>query len=395
MKIAVIGAGPAGLWAALAAAERGFRTDLYEKRAIGEGICCGECIFDSLGIMNRPGRGLLHPVEEVVLTARACHTLAIGRYRKLWMMDRRTWQEGLAEAAVARGVHLKTRMKIAPGRLRQMQDEYDGIVDASGAPSVTSRAYGFSGRYLEDGLAAYQAVLRGDFSAVWPRIAVRFLPDLSPERRPGYAWIFPKDPHRANCGVICTRRGPRRGGDPNLKTLLRDVLAGEGLAGAEVLETGGGLVPGRVLPRLVYDRILLAGDAAGLTSPLHGGGIDLACLSGVLAVEALADGPPGIERYRPRLMGYVRRKLAVEALAIRKMRTLDFDAFDALLGGVASHSNLRRAATALRHPALALATLKWLLHRETPPTARRRDAGRRSRPGRGLEEHPDWAGCPK
>ncbi len=368
MKIAVIGAGPAGLWAALTAAGRGFRTDLYEKRTVGEGIVCGECIFDSLGVMSRPGRGLLHPVEEVVLTARARHTLAIGRYRKLWMMDRRTWQGGLAEAAVARGVRLETRTKIDPERLRRMQSEYDGIIDASGAPSVTSRAYGFSGRYLEDGLAAYQAVLRGDFSAVWPRIAVRFLPDLPPERRPGYAWIFPKDPYRANCGVICgMRRGPRRGGGPDLKTLLGGFLRTEGLAGAEVLETGGGLVPGRILPRLVYDRILLAGDAAGLTSPLHGGGIDLACLSGALAAEALADGDSGTEGYRPRLMGYVRRKLAVEALAIRKMRTLDFDAFDALLGGVCSRSNLRRAATALRHPALALATLKWLLHRETAP----------------------------
>ncbi|HOD28360.1 MAG TPA: NAD(P)/FAD-dependent oxidoreductase [Syntrophales bacterium] len=367
MKIAIIGAGPAGLYAALAAAERGFRTDLYEKRAVGEGIVCGECIFDSLGILSRPGQGLLHPVEEVVLTARARHTLAIGRYRKLWMMDRRNWQEGLAEAAAARGVRLETQTKIDPERLRRMQDEYDGIVDASGAPSVTSRAYGFSGRYLEDGLAAYQAVLRGDFTDVWPRIAVRFLPELPPERQPGYAWIFPKDAHRANCGVVCTMRGSRRGGIPDLKTLLADFLRSEGLAGAEILKTGGGLGPGWILPRLTYGRILLAGDAAGLTSPLHGGGIDLACLSGVLAVEALADGAPGIERYRPRLMGYVRRKLAVEALAIRKMRTLDFDAFDALLGGVCSRSNLRRAATALRHPALALATLKWLLHRETAP----------------------------
>ncbi len=367
MRIAIIGAGPAGLYAALAAAERGLRTDLFEKRAVGEGIVCGECIFDSLGIMSRPGRGLLHPVEEVVLTARERHTLAIGRYRKLWMMDRERWQEGLAEAAAARGVRLEAETKIDPGRLLQMQGEYDGIVDASGAPSVTSRAYGFSGRYLEDGLAAYQAVLRGDFSAVWPRIAVRFLPDLPPERRPGYAWIFPKDARRANCGVICTRRGSRRGGDPALKMLLADFLKSEGLAGAEILKTGGGLVPGRILPRLVYDRILLAGDAAGLTSPLHGGGIDLACLSGVLAVEALADGAPGIERYRPRLMGYIRHKLAVEALAIRKMRALDFDAFDALLGGVASQSNLRRARTALRHPALAFVTLRWLLHRETAP----------------------------
>jgi len=248
-----------------------------------------------------------------------------------------------------------------------MRGSYDWIIDASGAPCVTSRLYSFQAAYFHEYLLAYQFVLGGDFSALMPRLKFAFFEDLPARLQPAYYWVFPKDAQSANVGVVCSMRGSPGGHGPDLKKLLADVLCREGLQEYGIIEKGGGVATSRIMPRLVYDNIILAGDAAGLTSPLHGGGIDLACLSGVLAVEALADGDSGTEGYRPRLMGYVRRKLAVEALAIRKMRTLDFDAFDALLGGVCSRSNLRRAATALRHPALALATLKWLLHRETAP----------------------------
>ena len=40
--------------------------------------------------------------------------------------------------------------------------------------------------------------------------------------------------------------------------------------------------------KLVYDNIILTGDAAGLVSALHGGGIDNACISGQLAIQCIA-----------------------------------------------------------------------------------------------------------
>ena len=43
-----------------------------------------------------------------------------------------------------------------------------------------------------------------------------------------------------------------------------------------------------MLDRLIYDNILLVGDAAGLTSPLHGGGIDMAVISGEEAAKSIA-----------------------------------------------------------------------------------------------------------
>lgn len=137
MRLAIIGAGPGGLYAALRAAKQNIPVDLFEKRKVGEGVICGECIFDSLGIMRQPDNGMLRPVDELVLQGRSQYPYPLGLRRKLWMMDRRAWQQNLAARAESIGVRIREKVKITPGRLTQMQKEYDWILDASGAPSVT------------------------------------------------------------------------------------------------------------------------------------------------------------------------------------------------------------------------------------------------------------------
>jgi digeranylgeranylglycerophospholipid reductase len=249
------------------------------------------------------------------------------------MLDRRTWQQELAACAVNRGVNLHEHTKITPERLQQMTKEYDWIIDASGAPSVASRLNGFSNDYFGEYLLAYQAVLAGDFRAVCPRIKIIFLQDIPADCQPAYAWIFPKDANLANVGVVCTVQGTLKKDRLDLKNLLAQTISNEGLEGAQVLERGSGMAVAGMLQRLVYDNIILAGDAAGLTSPLHGGGIDMACLSGVLAAYAVVNGVRGVAEYREKLKRYTKEKLALEKVTVQKMKTLNFDEFDKLLGG--------------------------------------------------------------
>jgi len=46
---------------------------------------------------------MLHPVETLVLwEGEEEFRVPIGRYRKLWMMDRPSWQRGLAAHAAGR-----------------------------------------------------------------------------------------------------------------------------------------------------------------------------------------------------------------------------------------------------------------------------------------------------
>lgn len=114
MKIAILGAGPGGLYAALAAAQKNIKAELFEKRKVGEGIVCGECIFDSLKIIPRPGKGLLRPVDEIVLQGRKPYTFPLSRHRPLWMLDRKTWQQDLAAQARTRGVDIYEHSRVTP-----------------------------------------------------------------------------------------------------------------------------------------------------------------------------------------------------------------------------------------------------------------------------------------
>ena len=367
MKIAIIGAGPGGLYAALAAIKQNIQVDLFEKSKVGDGIVCGECIFDSLGIMNQPGKGLLHPVSEVVFKGRRDYTFPVSRYRKLLMMDRRSWQQGLARLTRSLGVVLFENTKITPVRLRQMQKEYDWILDAGGAPSTTSRAYQFADDYFKEYLLAYQLVLAGNFSTLMPRIKIIFSPNIPDCLQPAYYWIFPKDDGQANAGVVCTVRGTIGKDQLDLKKMLADVLDEECLGDAAVIEKGGGIATTRMLPHLIYDNILLVGDAAGLTSPLHGGGIDMACLSGVLAVDAISGGREGVAAYGKKLQNCLLEKIALEKFIIHQMRTMSFDQFDKLLSDVTSKSKIIRLKTALRHPYLLYLTIKWLGKKNEEP----------------------------
>lgn len=359
MKIAVIGGGPGGLYAALAAADNVSRVVLFEKRRIGEGIVCGECIFDSLCIMPRPGRGLLRPVDEIIFRGRGSYPFSLSKHRPLWMLDRKTWQQDLAAQARSRGVTVYENAKITPAELSRLQKEYDWVIDASGAPSVTARLYRFAGDYLKECLVGYQFVIQSDFSDLWPRLLISFLPELPAEYQPAYAWIFPKDGRTANVGVVCTARETFGREKADVKGLLSDFLRIEGLTDAVVLEKGGGIATGRMPDRLVYDNVLLAGDAAGLTSALHGGGIDLACLSGVLAASAAHEGRSGVDVYERKLKDYLRERNTLEEVTIGKMRTMRFDQFDRLLRGVTAKSRFVRLKTGLRHFDMLYATIKW------------------------------------
>ena len=164
------------------------------------------------------------------------------------------------------GVTLSERQKVRPAHLKEMQNAYDWIIDASGGPSVTSRNYGFSNDYFPGALIAYQAVLSGDFSRLAPAIKAVFLPDLPKEAVPGYYWVFPKDHDRANVGVVCTA-GYNGRLSLNLKELLREVFNREGLRHCAVAREGGGMIPTRILPRLVYDNILLVGRCSRTRLP--------------------------------------------------------------------------------------------------------------------------------
>jgi len=107
---------------------------------------------------------------------------------------------------------------------------------------------------------------------------------------PAYGWVFPLPGGRANVG-IGLRTDQLRAGHSSLRGVFDRFLAmpriREMLRGARL----DGKVKGHALPMsarlgtVVFDRAILAGDAAGFVNPLTGEGIEYALESGELAGE--------------------------------------------------------------------------------------------------------------
>ena len=103
---------------------------------------------------------------------------------------------------------------------------------------------------------------------------------------PGYCWLFPTGETTANVGVgVATQTVPE--GKRALKTLLQDLVENDKalsqrLRGATLVSKVEGWPLTTYDHRLpiLWDRVMLAGDAAGLINPLNGEGIQYALLSG-------------------------------------------------------------------------------------------------------------------
>ncbi len=327
-KIAVIGAGPAGLAAALEGVRRGMEVTLLEKGEVGEFIRCAEGYIDPLRVLDLPEEGLRFKVESICFRAGKEYELDT-RGMRLWITDRRAWQRQMAEELVRQGVDLREGWRITRSNYTSLRREYDWVIDGSGVPAVTSYVHGFHDFYLPHSLAAAQYIIKDDFSHLREGIKV----GLSQEYR-GYFWIFPQDDTTASVGIayLSEDYGPRELND--IWARLEQEIDGEGLSGGGILARSGGLCPAKMLPRLVWDNVILAGDAAGLASPLHGGGIDTAFLSGREAVAAIARGRT--ENYRKRLWEILGPRFGLEDQLIRYWVSSGFHEVERLLAGVKS-----------------------------------------------------------
>lgn len=269
-SIAVIGAGPGGLYAAREAARLGVKVTVFEKYRVGEKISCAEGFFDILGLLSAPSHGVRFRVREVLLAAK--DTFAVDcSHLNLWMIDRLEWQKALAAEAEKAGCTIREHSPVDYRQLNRLEEEYDWVIDASGVHPVSGRA----GRRDRVQLArTAQYTLEGDFSDLYGRLKAVAEPHYV-----GYYWIFPKSRKEANVGIGWLQG---KAGNLPISSELKRVLRREGLESCKILKKAGGAIPVSMAKNLTCGRVLLVGDAAGLASPLHGGGIDTACISGIL-----------------------------------------------------------------------------------------------------------------
>jgi geranylgeranyl reductase family protein len=301
--VAVIGAGPAGLTAASAAARAGARTVVVERAEHPRyKTCGGGLIGTSLGAVD----GLAIPVRDEVRAATFTLRGKHGYTRRerspiLTMVTRDEFDDALRRQAVSDGVKLLQRSlvrEVSQDRDCARARLADGtaitarvMIGADGSASVTARHVGVTLGQIDLGLEVEVAVP----PQLRQRWRGRVLLDWGPI--PGsYAWIFPKG-DRLTAGVIAAR-----GAGDGTRRYLQDFLHQHGLASLERVQDSGHITRCRTgTSPLRRDRVLVAGDAAGLLEPWTREGISFALRSGALAGSiaaqaAKASGPQNVDQ---------------------------------------------------------------------------------------------------
>jgi geranylgeranyl reductase family protein len=287
--VVVVGAGPAGSAAARAAAAAGSRTLLVDRAEFPRYKTCGG------GLMGASLRAVPAGVEvPVAATVDRVSFSLRGRFHRLRraesgfipLVNRDAFDHALIRAAQDAGV------QFTPGvQVRAVEQDPDRIVvrtaagpistralvGCDGSASVVGREVGVRLSQIDLGLEYELAVEPG---GPWER---RIHLDWGP--LPGsYGWVFPKG-DALTVGVIAAR-----GAGAATTTYLDDFVARTGLSGATVLRRSGHLTRCREADSpLGRDRILLAGDAAGLLEPWTREGISFALRSGALAGARAAE----------------------------------------------------------------------------------------------------------
>lgn len=336
-RVGIVGGGPAGLAAAIEAARLGLSVDLFERNRVGDHIRCAEGFVDTMHRLNHPGTGMRFKVDEVLLHVDREYRVRCKGVR-IWMIDRVEWQRGLAEQARAAGARIHEHTRIDARAWQDLQGDYDWVIDASGAPSLTSLQHGFRDYYRKYSAYTAQYVMEGDFDRFGERLKFVLFP-----RYEGYYWVFPKGRDAqgrstANVGIGMFREGSATSWGNGLWDELDRLNAREHIEG-RVLRRHGGIVPIRLRKQLEYGKVLLVGDAAGCASPLHGGGIDTSYSVGRLAARWIAARVGNLpeKQFTDPLQGYsasvrdfLQPKLRVEEKIYGLWSQLDRPALDTL-----------------------------------------------------------------
>jgi geranylgeranyl reductase family protein len=309
--VAVVGAGPAGLAAASAAAAAGARTIVLERAEHPRYKTCGGGLIGAsraaaAGLIAVPARDEIRSAT-VTLRGRQEFTRSHGE-PLLAMVVREEFDAALLKRAAENGAQIRQRVQV------RAIDQADGhatarladgsevaakvIIGADGSSGVTARHVGAEFDQVDLGLEVEIAV-PDKVARQW---AGRVLLDWG-KIPASYGWVFPKG-DRLTVGVIAAR-----GQGQATKAYLREFVDRLCLSGYRAVQDSGHLTRCRSdSSPLRKGRVIAAGDAAGLLDPWTREGISFALRSGTLAGECAA---------KADLDGYV---AAINATLVPEMR---------------------------------------------------------------------------
>jgi len=285
--IVVIGAGPAGASSARAAAQKGAKVLIIDRRQrIGVPVQCAEFVPQWISrYVQFSSTCVLQMIETMVthLPSGASYEMKSPGY----MLDRSLFDKELVASAILSGakISIETRaVGLSP----------EGLVVEQGFKKEMIRSKVFIGA---DGVHSWVARCVGQpslktivalqYEVVIPEphnhVDVFFHKDYEG----GYAWFFPKG-MTANVGV-----GVVPSQTSVLPSLLSDFLnflrESKKIPGVEIVSKTGGSIPCEKPRKTFFENILLVGDAAGHAHPITGAGILNAVIGGEIAGRVAAE----------------------------------------------------------------------------------------------------------
>lgn len=321
--VLVVGLGPAGASAAIAAARAGCRVLAVERNAKpGLPVQCAEFVPQMIGgDVPEAGRARVQTIGEMATYVNDAPADITPDFRG-YMIDRAGFDQVLVAQAQAAGASCRFATPLRGIDARGVVMLADGqmlgarvIIGADGPSSPVGRAIGCPNTDLAETRQISVDLLQ-------PHEATDIF--LRADYVGGYAWLFPKVGEcNLGLGVVPAQKHRLK---PLLAALHAELIAARRV-GARILRTTGGLIPvGGIVGlqgALGQTAVLLAGDAAGLTNPVTGAGIASAVASGRLAGEAAAAICAGqsdaAEGYADEIEAMYGRSLA---LALRRRRDL-------------------------------------------------------------------------
>jgi len=348
--VTIAGAGPAGASAACHLARAGFRVVLLDQRRFPRDKVCGDFVgpaalaeLDQLGLSWQPTVQNAHEIRDGALYLNGDKVVArpfprvAGLRRYGVCIPRILLDDAIVQAAVASGARL-----IEDARVTGYETDATGVtvfyqgkggprslrsrllIGADGSSSLISRILRGKKPQSRDQIIAVRAYFEGVEGAADQ--ADLYINNAS---FPGYYWLFPTGADSANVGVgmLLDSWSPSKQKFSQFFTQLieTDPAIRLRLAGAKMCGKIAGWPLTTFNPRLpvVGNRVVLAGDAAGLINPLSGEGIQYALRSGRWTLEALREAlsrdhlsVAGLRPYAKRVQAEMAYDMALSRLII-------------------------------------------------------------------------------
>ena len=358
--VIVVGAGPAGSAAAHYLASAGYDVIIVDKQKFPRDKVCGDFVspvaqneLSKLGITNLPefkrsnkiSRASVYLDGKKLISRPVPRVQGLPRYGRV--VPRIVLDKLLLEAACKEGAVFLEGLKAVSMQIKRKGVELKNegpsgkrilkarlLIGADGSNSTIAKLVRGHTPSSADRIIA----MRGYFEDVEgpPNQA-----DLhfNKESFPGYCWLFPTGKNQANVGIGMVLDTIPSGN--RLKELLHNLIKNDAalhqrLKNAKLIGQikGWPLTTYNANQLLVYNRVMLVGDAAGLVNPLNGEGIQYALLSGRWASEVAITSITANDFSKEALSAYphiVEKELgygmSVASLIVQLIRNRSFNPF--------------------------------------------------------------------